>query len=275
MTEPFNINQFNCSISGMGQTLIWAHGSTGSIQSEDAIGLYAWHRFPKKLQLIRYDAVGHGLSSAGKCVEDYLWPELANDMMSIAMHLSAPSELILGGQSMGSVTSLYAALKYPEKVKGLILMNPPTAWDARAAQVDIYPKMAKAARIFGGKGLARINAKHWDKMLPSWLINGHEHSVLGTLDGLKLMTRQTLDRLFRAAALNDLPNKQHIATLTMPTLILAWHGDKAHPIETAIELHKILPHSTLHIAHSIDDVNEWPKLISEFCLNNDNNGKER
>jgi hypothetical protein len=40
-------------------------------------------------------------------------------------------------------------------------------------------------------------------------------------------------------------------------------------------LHKILPHSTLHIAHSIDDVNEWPKLISEFCLNNDNNGKER
>jgi pimeloyl-ACP methyl ester carboxylesterase len=266
MTEQFNINQFNCSINGKGQTLIWAHGSTGSIQSEDAIGLYAWHRFPKKLQLIRYDAVGHGLSSAGKCVEDYVWPELANDMISIATHFNPTPSLILGGQSMGSATCLFAALKHPHKVKGLILMNPPTAWHARAVQVGEYHKMAKAARIFGGKGLAKINAKHWDKLLPSWLINGHEHSVLGMLDGLKLMTRQTLDHLFRAAALNDLPSKQQLAELTMPTLILAWHGDKTHPIETAIQLHATIPNSTLHIAASIDEVNEWPELISEFCL---------
>ncbi|MGI2110961.1 alpha/beta fold hydrolase [Shewanella frigidimarina] len=266
MTEQFNINQFNCSISGKGQTLIWAHGSTGCIQSEDAIGLYAWHRFPKKLQLIRYDAVGHGLSSVGKCVEDYLWPELANDMISVATHCKATSELILGGQSMGSATSLYAALKHPGMVKGLILMNPPNAWHARAAQVDEYHKMAKAARIFGGKGLAKISAKHWDKLLPHWLINGHEHSVLGMLDGLKQMTRQTLDQLFRAASLNDLPNKQLLSGLTMPTLILAWHGDKTHPVETAIELHQTLPNSTLHIADSVDEVNEWPELISEFCL---------
>jgi|TARA_R110001592_G_scaffold57353_2_gene174380 pimeloyl-ACP methyl ester carboxylesterase len=266
MTEQFNINQFNCSINGKGQTLIWAHGSTGSIQSEDAIGLYAWHRFPKKLQLIRYDAVGHGLSSAGKCVEDYLWPELANDMISIATHFNPTPSLLLGGQSMGSATCLFAALKHPHKVKGLILMNPPTAWHARAVQVGEYHKMAKAARIFGGKGLAKINAKHWGKLLPSWLINGHEHSVLGMLDGLKLMTRQTLDHLFRAAALNDLPSKQQLAELTMPTLILAWHGDKTHPIETAIQLHATIPNSTLHIAASIDEVNEWPELISEFCL---------
>jgi len=266
MTEQFNINQFNCSISGKGQTLIWAHGSTGSIQSEDAIGLYAWHRFPQKLQLIRYDAVGHGLSSAGSCLEDYVWPELANDMLSVATHFRAPSELILGGQSMGSATCLYAALKHPEKVKGLVLMNPPIAWQARAAQVEHYHKIAKAARIWGGKGLAKINAKHLNNMLPSWFIHGHQHSALGMLDGLKQMTRETLDRLFRAAALNDLPNKQQLATLTMPTLILAWHGDAAHPIETAIELHQTLPHSTLHIAHSMDDVNDWPELIRDFCF---------
>jgi pimeloyl-ACP methyl ester carboxylesterase len=86
------------------------------------------------------------------------------------------------------------------------------------------------------------------------------------LDGLKLMTRQTLDHLFLAAALNDLPSKQQLAELTMPTLILAWHGDKTHPIETAIQLHATIPNSTLHIAASIDEVNEWPELISEFCL---------
>ncbi|WP_350431244.1 alpha/beta hydrolase [Shewanella sp. H8] len=266
MTEQFNINQFNCSISGKGQSLIWAHGLTGSIQSEDAIGLYAWHRFPKKLQLIRYDAIGHGLSSAGKCVEDYLWPEMAKDMISVATHFNAPSELILGGQSMGCATSLYAALTYPQKVKGLILMTPPTAWKTRAEKVDDYHKMAKAARIWGGKGLAKINAKHLDKMLPSWLVDAHQHSVLGILDGLKLMTRHTLDQLFRAAAMNDLPSKKQLATISIPTLILAWQDDEAHPVDTAIELKKALPHSTLHIAHSMDDVNDWPQLISDFCV---------
>ncbi|MGX9461733.1 alpha/beta fold hydrolase [Shewanella sp. A14] len=266
MTEPFNIDQFNCSISGKGQTLVWAHGLIGSIQSEDAIGLYAWHRFPKHLQLIRFDAVGHGLSTASESVKDYLWPRLAKDMMSVATHYRAPFPVILGGQSMGSATSLYAALEHPESVKGLILMNPPIAWEARATRVDYYHKMAKAARILGGKGLAKINAQHLDKMLPSWLISAHKHSVLGMLDGLKLMKRRTLSQLFTAAAQNDLPNKQQLAKINIPTLILAWHGDEAHPIDTAVHLHKILPNSTLHIANSIDEVNGWPALIGDFCL---------
>ena len=266
MTEQFNINQFNCSISGKGSTLVWAHGLCGCMQSEDAIGLYAWHRFPKKLQLIRYDAIGHGLSAQGDSVDDYLWPNLAKDMLRVAAHYRAPTPLILGGQSMGSATSLYAALAQPELVKGLVLMTPPIGWQARAAQVDYYHKIAKAARILGGKGLAQMNAKHLTKMLPSWLVNAHKHSVLGMLDGLKSMKRQTLHQLFTAAAHNDLPSKQQLATINVPTLILAWEGDDAHPVASAKALHKALPHSTLHVASKMDHVDEWPELISEFCL---------
>lgn len=266
MTEQFNINQFNCSISGKGQALVWAHGLCGCMQSEDAIGVYAWHRFPKKLQLIRYDAIGHGLSTAGESVDDYLWPSLAKDMLRVAAHYQAPTPMILGGQSMGSSTSLYAALANPESIQGLILMTPPIAWQARANQVNYYYKIAKAARILGGKGLAQMNAKHLDKMLPRWLIDAHKHSVLGMLDGLKSMKRQTLSQLFTAAAQNDLPSKQQLASIRVPTLILAWQDDDAHPIETAIELEKALPNAKLHIANSMDDVDDWPELISDFCL---------
>ncbi|WP_282111058.1 alpha/beta fold hydrolase [Shewanella algicola] len=266
MTEQFNINQFNCSISGKGQSLVWAHGLCGSMQSEDAIGVYAWHRFPKKLQLIRYDAIGHGLSTQGESVDDYLWPNLAKDMLRVAEHYRATTPLILGGQSMGCATSLFAVLAQPENVKGLVLMTPPVAWQARAAKVDYYHKIAKAARILGGKGLAQMNAKHLDKMLPSWIIDAHKHSVLGMLDGLKSMKRQTLNQLFTAAALNDLPTKQQLSTIQVPTLILAWQGDEAHPIDSAISLNKSLPNATLHIANSMDDFNDWPALISDFCI---------
>ncbi|WP_445776284.1 alpha/beta fold hydrolase [Shewanella sp.] len=266
MTEQFNINQFNCSISGKGSTLLWAHGLCGCMQSEDAIGVYAWHRFPKKLQLIRFDAIGHGLSAPGESVEDYLWPNLAKDMLRVAAHYRAPMPLILGGQSMGSATSLYAALAHPDKVKGLVLMTPPIGWQARAAQIDYYHKIAKAAQILGGKGLANMNAKHLDKMLPAWLIDAHKHSVLGMLDGLKSMKRKTLHQLFTAAAQNDLPSKQQLATIDVPTLILAWDGDDAHPVESAMTLQQSLPNAQLHVAKSMADVNEWPTLISDFCL---------
>ncbi|MCT8987079.1 alpha/beta fold hydrolase [Shewanella phaeophyticola] len=266
MTEPFNINQFNCSISGSGQALVWAHGLCGCMQSEDAIGVYAWHRFPKKLQLIRYDAVGHGLSDTADNVDDYLWSNLAQNMLSIAQHYHAPKPFMLGGQSMGCASSLFAALAKPDNVKGLVLMTPPVAWQARAEKVDYYHKIAKAARILGGKGLAQMNAKHLDKMLPSWIIDAHKHSVLGMLDGLKSMKRHTLNQLFTAAAHNDLPSKQQLATISIPTLILAWQGDEAHPVATAKALSKALPNSTLHVASKMNHVDEWPELISEFCL---------
>ena len=49
----------------------------------------------------------------------------------------------------------------------------------------------------------------------------------------------------------------------MPTTILAWTGDPAHPLSTAESLAALLPQSTLTIAHTPADVETWPQILSQ------------
>lgn len=270
MTAEFDLEKLNYSISGKGPALIWAHGLLGSMQSEDALGIYAWHRFSKNLQLLRYDAPGHGLSLPTDSQDDFLWPNLGQLMLKMANEKLFVDDdntvpIILGGQSMGCASSLYAALAAPEQLCGLILMNPPTAWQTRSQQKQDFLKIAKAAKILGAKGFARINAKHIDRMLPKWIIDAHKHSVLGMLDGLKGMKKQTLHQVFSAAAVNNLPSLDELSQIKVPCLILAWDDDATHPLETANTLAATLPNAQLHVAQCMADVEEWPELIVDFC----------
>src|SRR5205814_608983 len=45
---------------------------------------------------------------------------------------------VLGGASMGTATALHAAVRAPERVEGLVLTIPPTAWGGRRVQAGIY-----------------------------------------------------------------------------------------------------------------------------------------
>ena len=76
-----------------------------------------------------------------------------------------------------------------------------------------------------------------------------------------------LPTVFRGAAGNDLPSRERIAALgerRIPTLILAWIGDPAHPVAVAEELHALLPGSQLVTAYSPQDVARWPDTIGAF-----------
>ena len=60
------------------------------------------------------------------------------------------------------------------------------------------------------------------------------------------------------------PPREEIAKLNLPALILGWTDDPTHPLETAIELDRLLPNSTLVVAKNYAEFESWPKLIGEF-----------
>ena len=70
--------------------------------------------------------------------------------------------------------------------------------------------------------------------------------------------------LFMGASQTDLPEPTVLASLAMPTLILAWTDDPAHPLATAQTLHEQLPNSTLVVAKRYADLQKWPELIRQF-----------
>ena len=253
----------NVSISGEGFTLIWGHGLMGSMAAEDSTGWFQWERMSECAKLIRYDARGHGKSGASYAPGDYRWKNLAGDMVAI-LDESGSDTYIAGGQSMGCATSIYAALATPQRTKALLLVNPPTAWETRADQASLYGKMALAARLLGGRTLARLVTMQPERLIPAWMVAelGDEVNSIG--ESIKTINGKTLATILRGAALCDLPPREELKKLAMPALILAWEGDRSHPVETAEELAGLMPESSLHVARDIYDFKTWPLLMREF-----------
>ncbi len=255
--------EFNVQVTGEGSAFIWAHGLTASMVSEDLLGIFEWDKFPEDMQLLRYDARGHGKTEPSFAPSNYHWSNLAKDMISIADVLGI-DEFVAGGQSMGCATTIYAGLMAPERIKGLVLMNPPTAWETRAAQGDFYRELAKVGGMVGGAKLAAVMSGDLDRLVPSWLAEAKREQVLGMLEGLKPIQPETLSALFTGAASTDLPPREEIVTINIPALILGWTDDPTHPLETAIELDRLMPQSTLVVAEAYSDLAQWPQLIREF-----------
>ena len=250
-------------VKGAGSALLWAHGLTSSMATEDALEIFGWEQFPEYHRLIRYDARGHGRSSASFRAADYHWPDMARDLLGIADHYGE-DQFIAGGQSMGCATSLYAALEAPERISGLVLMCPPTAWETRAEQAATYRKLSPVGGLLGGKLLARVFGSRLAEMLPPWLVAGQPAAADAIILGVSSLGRRALKSIFRGASETDLPEPSAIRSLTVPVLILAWSDDPAHPLATANVLHDLLPASTLVVAQNYADLEEWPGLVRQF-----------
>ena len=239
--------------------LIWGHGLTSSRAQEDTLGLLDWARITATTPVVRYDARGHGLSGSTADPATYHWRELARDQLALADGLEI-DRYIAGGASMGCATALHVADLAPDRVAGLLLVIPPTAWESRAAQQQNYETMA--GLVDAGRaelliaGAAATPAPDPFVETPSWR------------DGFATMIRSAdpvrLARVFRGAAVTDLPPQDAIAQLRMPTLILAWTGDAGHPISTAERLAQLMPHARLVTASTSDQLQEWTAAATEF-----------
>jgi 3-oxoadipate enol-lactonase len=250
-------------ISGSKVPFIWAHGLMGSMRIENAAGLFNWSECAQITRLVRYDARGHGKSGGSLKPEDYCWKNLGKDMIGVADSLEIDT-FIAGGQSMGCATSLCAAAAAPKRVKGLVLVTPPTAWETRAAQASIYDMSADIVEKDGLGVLVDLMQQRPPQ--PEWLFKAIPQAAQTRKEAMLALNGQVAANVFRGAKLCDLPSRYEIKKLKMPAIILAWTGDPVHPVSTAEELHALMPSSQLFIANKLSDVKTWPRLISQYIL---------
>ena len=187
---------------------------------------------------ISYTARGHGDShgweeTADTNPEQFTWRALSADMLAIADFYQLPP-FVSAGSSMGGATALFAAIQRPDRIRGVVMIRPPTAWHERLARRKFL--LSSAAKC---KESDRISAERF-------------HLVL------------------EGAATSDLPDptaedNNEYTKIRCPVLLLTIAGDDSHPVSTAQTLHQAIPHSTLHIA-ATDNVAlaEWPGIIIAF-----------
>lgn len=244
---------------GDGPTFVWGHGLTSSRAGEDAFPLVRWDEVGQTADVLRYDARGHGKSTFTSELDGYGWDALALDQLGLCDELGI-ERAIVGGASMGAATALHVATMAPERVRALVLMIPPTAWETRATQAGVYGQMADVVDAAGVEPLIKASA---DVAPPDpFVADGgwkqRRAETLRSADPVRLAG------VFRGAAGADLPTREAVAAIDCPAMILAWSGDPGHPVSSADQLHGLINGSTVHIASTLDELETWTDRVVQF-----------
>jgi pimeloyl-ACP methyl ester carboxylesterase len=160
--------------------------------------------------------------------------------------------------AMGAATALEAAVQQPESVAGLVLVLPPTAWDTRPRQAAIYRRLSWVSGVLGAAPYRLLN------FLPIPVReDGRSRLGLHTARGLAMANPLHVQAALRGAALSDMPDLRVLKKLSVPTLILAWTDDMAHPVSTAEILAESLPNVRELVVCNPDDLSDWlPAMVS-------------
>jgi pimeloyl-ACP methyl ester carboxylesterase len=243
--------------------VVWGHGLLSDRASEDGLGLFDWS-VVAGVRLVRYDARGHGRSDAPTDPDELQWSSLGQDMVAVADAVDA-ERFVAGGASMGCATALHAAVATPDRVEALVLVIPPTAWETRAAQAQMYAAGVSFFRDQPEQGVEMM-AAGLETVAPlgEVISAGFPEATAIMQAQMRRLDPARLPDVLEGASRSDLPDPGAISALDCPALILAWDGDPGHPRSTAERVASLLANSELHVAASVDDVRTWPEAVAAF-----------
>ena len=252
--------QLNYTTTGEGDAFVFQHGL--GAQLEQAQGLFgAIHGF----RLISMDCPGHGKTPA----EGHPLPSfhVYADLLLGLLDKLGVNQAIFGGISMGSGISLNIALRYPEKVRALVLVRP--AWLDMGCPANLEILLDAARYVDTPDGQARFESLPEFQQMKESLPNA-ARSVLGQFsreqgeDTPIILNRMVRDRPF--------DKLDELKRLSVPCLIIGNDDDPLHPWEMAEAIHQCLPGSQLEKVTSryTDDAahrKEVRQLVVDFVNN--------
>jgi len=205
MTERIDIGGRTLRVSLRGEgapAFVCLHGLADTLEIWDglAVGL------AERGRVVAVDQRAHGESDAPP--GPYRREDLAADVAGLLDRLGL-SRAVLVGHSMGGIVAMTAALEYPERVGGLVLLG--TASQAGASVADWYEKIALAAEEGGIDGFRRAI---FGKRSP--------RAVAGNAPGLAHVTRCL-------KSLHDDPLTPKLGAIRCPVLVLVGDEDPMGP----------------------------------------------
>lgn len=279
-----------------GVPVVDLHGGPGSSMSESRRKLYDLDKF----RLVQYDQRGCGKSMPFAQTESNTTAHLVSDIEKLRKHLKIDTWHVSGG-SWGSTLALAYALEYGKVVRSLVLDGiflsrekelRNTYYPGGLASIvfpDVFepfmaliphekinnPLMAYREMFLSQDKALRNNAlETWTRLeatmsmleMPPEIIEEYLADPEFTLTHSLFENHYMLHNCFIDG--DDLLKKIGGATDGTPVHIVQGRYDMVCPFETAWELHKAIPHSTLHVignaGHSAKESGKAAKLIEIF-----------
>lgn len=250
------LNLPQLSTQGQGEPLYWLHGMLNSVELDSAYSLIDFNKLAEFVKLFRYNYCDKSVSG------NYTWEYLSEELIGL-VNSQNHQKVILGGLSMGSGTILHAAVNYPEKVKAMILVTPPPAWESREKVKAVYRKVAAKTNPANiPEILKRIVS--WSQEPPEYYEEKHP-GTRNQIQELRLSFEpEYYTRLYLDGAASDMPSREQIAGIHVPTLIIALHDDANHPMEMAQELNNLINASELFVISAYCDYEKLQGKVKDF-----------
>lgn len=217
--------------------MIFQHGLGGAVDK-----IFELLELPAGFRLLGLDSRAHGetrpLGSTGKLSFD----AFADDVVALLDHLQIPPAIV-GGTSMGAGVALNLALRYPQRVRGLVLLRP--AWlDApNSFNVDLFGKVAALLREHGPhRGAALFQANETYLTIRRESPDAAASLLACFTDPRAVATLARFECIPQDAPSRRRADWQRIA---VPTLVLANRQDPVHPFEFGEILAAEIPHARL------------------------------
>lgn len=239
---------------GSGHPLVFAHGLTGTRQNT----LEQFSPLTHQYQVVAFDQRGHGQSAPVTDPAQYNPKAMADDMAAV-MDALGIEQAVVGGESMGSATALSFALRWPERIKALLLTAPAFGHKPNTER-ERFKLMADAIEALGMETFLQKAAERqrdelgWpDPAVAAVARNFSSHNPSSIATACRTVVQWVL--------FDDL---SPLKTLPFPVCIIAWPGDPLHPLSLAERMATSFPKAHLKILSSLFELFEQPHKIGQI-----------
>lgn len=214
-------------VIGEGDPIVFCHGLGGDRGSmKDLLGAPPRHR------LIVWDSRGHGESQPTGSPQHYSFSSFAEDLRGLLDHLDI-RRAVIGGVSMGAALAARFASRWPDRVRGLVLVRP--AWIDRPLTKNLryFPVIAELLdRLGPSRGLEAFRqspeVQELERASPYTFLSLCQH-----FDAPLAVERLVrLDQMPRDAPIQ---NWGEVQSLRIPSLVVGNENDDIHPFEFATQ----------------------------------------
>ena len=213
--------------------------------------------FAASYRVLRYDARGHGASSALR--GPYTLEQLGRDALAILDHAQVQAAHVCG-ISLGGITAQWLGLNARDRVGRLVLAN--TA--ARIGTIDSWGERIKLVHDKGMSAVAELSMERW-------FTRAFRERDPETVHTFRTMVQNCPadGYLGCAAAMRDADLRSEIARLNAPVLLIASSADTATPpdglefIREQVSRSELVSLESAHLSN-VECAEEFTAVVMDF-----------
>jgi pimeloyl-ACP methyl ester carboxylesterase len=240
--------------AGRGETIILLHGILLNTHCNRDVA--AWLS-AEGYRVVLLDLLGHGRSDKPLKAAEHRVDFYAEQVLALMDHLGI-ERAILGGLSLGAMTSLTVACAAPQRVKALMLEMPVAESGVPAAAIFLIPLMLTVhyARP-AWRVLARVMRALPETPYP--LLNSAINAGRADPEAI----RAILHGVLVGPIVPSLRRRRHIR---QPVLVIGHAGDPMHALADARAMRRHMPNAEVLIARSMIELRTKPERLRPAIL---------